>query len=421
MEIPKKKIVILGGGFAGLVTVRRLLAMGLDHLAEITIIDRSTMHVYSPWVYEVCSGFLSRKDTNVERDELIVPASFPFSHFPQLERVRFREGKVERIDAARKIVFLEDGLAVHYDALLISLGTEPNYFGIPGLPENCTPLKWIKDARVIDEKVCRLVKSLVPHERKQIVVAGGGPNGLELAGELMTSVRALEARKEIASGVVKVMLIDRGQILSVFPPILRKLTLRRLKNLGVEVRESVAVTEVTVDRVKIKNEQGDAMEVLSDLCVWSGGIMPASATKDMPFSHEPKGRLIVDETFRVIDADGVFAAGDCSFMRNERGDRMDPQTAEVAIAQAKVAARNIAHYLKGEKLEHFRQRKSWNILISLGGKYAVGRIFGVTVYGYLAHLIRRLVDFRYFALILPPLAALRKWRRGVILYAKNDN
>jgi len=414
-----KRVVILGGGFAGLVAAHVLLKSAVSDQVEITIIDRSAEHVYTPWLYETSSVSFSPRTKNAERKEMLAASAFPFAHLPTYERIRFRKGEVSGVHTEQTSVVLADGLSVKYDILVVALGAEVNYFGIPGLPKFCIPLKTLKDARDIDATLRNLVK--VPSKRARTVnVIGGGPAGVEVAAEIVSALRRLEGDGQIPEGTIKIQLMDREKILGMFDPRVRKAALKRFRKIGVEVLEGTSVLEAKKDHLMVKSESLGDHRLPSDLCIWSGGVKPSEAVRVTPFQKEPRGRIIIDRTFQTPGYPSVFAAGDCAAMLIGKEVKPDPQSAEVAVAQAKVLAGNIVRFINGEKLQAFPVYKRWDVLVALGAKYAAGNVWGFFVRGRVAYTLKLFSDLRYFLLILPPRLAFRKWRKAVILYEKND-
>jgi NADH dehydrogenase len=416
----KEDIVILGGGFVGLVLARRLVRAGVvGKQCEVTVIDKSTSHTYTPWLYEVSSGYVSRNGSRRERCKLYTSASVSFTTIPGYQHVRFRHEAVTRVDTKAKIVFLSDGLTIRYSTLIIALGSQPNFFGIPGFPENCVPLKSAADAMEIERRVRELVGSATTRERKSIAIIGGGPTGVEFTGELMMTIRRLEARGELQAGALTVSLIDRHEPLDNFPPALGRAAVKRLKKLGVQVRQG-SVTEATARALVLKDNHGDAVTLPTDLCVWSGGVMPSTVVKELGLPMDPKGRLIVDATFAVSGAQGVYAAGDCASLFNPRTQEAEPMSAQTSVWQGMWMAANFVRQFSGKPMKPFPFRKRWDTLVTVGGKYGVGYIRGFVVKGPLAFYARRLTDGAYFSWILPAVFAFQKWATGVVLYNKND-
>ncbi|MFA5946997.1 MAG: NAD(P)/FAD-dependent oxidoreductase [Patescibacteria group bacterium] len=417
----KENIVILGGGFVGLTLARRLVKAGVvGKSCEVTVIDKSSSHTYTPWLYEVSSGYLSRNDGRKGRCQLYTSASVPFVGIPGYKDVRFRQEAITGVDFRSRSVFLADGLTVRYSILIIALGTESNYFGIPGLPEHCSPLKSASDAVDIERQVRDLLVDASSANQKNISIIGAGPTGVEFAGEFMMSIRKQIERGELATGAVKVSLIDRKCPLGAFPDSLTRAATKRLEKLGVNVLCNLAVMSVNQKVIELKNAAGDAMVHPCDLAIWSGGVAPVSVIKSLGLPLDPKGRILVDPMFAVKGKKNVYCAGDCASLMNPLSNSVEPMTAQSGVAQAKWIAKNLIAQLTGRSMTAYPFRARWDSLIAVGGTYGVGYVFGLSIKGPLAFYLRRLVDGRYFFSILPWPYALRKWLKGIVLYNKND-
>lgn len=417
----KENVVILGGGFVGLVLARRLVQAGVvGKSCEVTVIDRSSSHVYTPWLYEVSSGYLARNDGRKERCKLYTSASVPFAGIPGYKHVRFRQETVTGVDFKTKTVFLSDGLTVRYSILVVAFGTEPNYFGVPGLQENCVPLKSASDAVEIERRVRDILREASPANKKHIAVIGAGASGVEFTSELMMALRKLEDRGDLVPGSVTLSLIDRRSPLAAFPFALPRLAEKRLKKIGVRVMNGLSVMSATNKALVLKDAAGDTSVHPADVVIWSGGVMPAAVVRKLALPMDPKGRILVDPTFAVRGMTNVYCAGDCASVFNPVSNEIEPMTAQTSVNQGMWIAKNILRKVQGKELKPFPFRKHWDTLIAIGGKYGVGHLFGFGIKGPIAFYIRRIADARYFYWILPLPYALQKWVKGVILYNKND-
>jgi NADH dehydrogenase len=417
----RESIVILGGGFVGLMLARRLVRAGVvGKSCEVTVIDKSPAHVFTPWLYEVSTGYLARAEGRRERCKLYTSATVPFKDIPGYRHVRFRQEAVMRVDFASKTVFLADGLTVRYSTLVIALGTEPNYFGIPGFPEHCVPLKSASNAIEIERRVREVVADASAANKKNISVIGAGASGVEFTGELIMAIRNLESRGELAQGAVTVSLIDRKAPLAAFPASLPRLADKRLKKIGVHVMAGLSVMSATEKALVLKDATGSTMTHPCDLAIWSGGVMPTAVVKSFGLPMDPKGRILVDPTFAVKGVPDVYCAGDCASLMNPVSNEIEPMTAQTSVNQGMWIAKNIRRQLQGKPARPFPFRKQWDTLIAIGGKYGVGHLWGMVIKGPLAFYMRRLADGRYFYWILPFPYAMKKWVKGIVLYNKND-
>lgn len=424
MPAKLSKVVILGGGFAGLVTAKRLIKAGaVDRLCEITIIDAQDAHVYTPWLYEAASCALDG-ETRATKEKMLSMAHLPYATLPGFSQIRFVRSVIQSIDVPLKQVNLERGRKLPFDILVVALGAEPNYFGIPGLPEHAFVLKRFDDARKIHAAVERLFDVATARQPKYILIAGAGPNGMEFVGELAHTLRALERRAKIQHGAVKIALVDPSpELFTVLPPALRVKAVRRFEKLGIDLRPGLRVAEVRHGSVKAFTATGkatDAREFPADMCIWSAGIKMSPLIQSLPFLKDDHGRIVLENTYQVAGHPEIFAAGDCSSLINPHTQKADPQSAQVAHYQAHDLARNILYLLEGRPLRAARLPKRWAFFSALGGHYAAGTLGGLRFSGRIAFWLRRFADLYYFLALLPTVVAIRFWLDGVRLYGKND-
>ncbi len=419
-----QKVVILGGGFAGLVTARHLVKAGVvGQLCEVTVIDVNDAHVYTPWRYEAATGAL-RGETEATKVRMLNTAAFVYSRLPGFKAVRFVCKRIESVDFATKHILVEGQRQIPYDVLVVALGAEPNYYAVPGLPEHALVLKQLADAHRLHDAIVRLFDQVTPHTSKYIVIVGAGPNGLEFVSELANTLRVLERDRRIPANSIKITLIDPSQTLfTILPLDLRQRAIRRLESLGIELRPGLRVSEVGRGFVRAFTTSGksdDMLRLPADLCVWSAGVRAHSLVSSWPFAKDERGRIVLEPTYQVVGQAHVFAGGDCAALLNPHTGKADPQSAQVAHYQAHGLAQNLVRYLQGRSLKTARLPKRWAFLTALGGTTAAGTLGGVNLWGYPAFVLRRLSDLYYFMFLLPPVAAVQVWLKGVRLYHKND-
>ena len=418
------RVVILGGGFAGLVTARHLVKAGVvGRLCEVTIIDAAAAHVYTPWLYEAATGAL-RGETSATKTKMLERCCFYYNQLPGFKNIRFIQQHIQAVDLQAKQVMVEGQRQIPYDVLVVTLGAEPNYFGIPGLPEHALVLKRLEDAEKIHEAVVRLIDKATALHPKYITIAGAGPNGVEFVSELANTLRILERREKLETGALKISLLDPSpELFMILAPSLRTRAIKRLERLGVDLKPGLRVSEVGQGFVKAFTASGknqDVVQLPADLCIWSAGVKVNALVGSLPFLKDDRGRIVLENTYMVASHPGVFAAGDCAALVNPHTKRADPQSAQVAHYQAHDLAKNIVRHLQGRPLKVAHLPKRWAFFSALGGTVAAGTLGGIKFWGYSAFVLRRLSDLYYFYYLLPPFSALRVWLEGVRLYHKND-
>ena len=418
----QKKVVILGGGFAGLVTARHLVQRGaVGKLCEVTVIDAEPGHLYTPWLYEVATANLMDDEAGDETRKMV---ELNFKDVPGFKGVRFLHKKIEGIDEKTKQVKLEGKRSVPYDILVVALGAEPNYFGVPGLPENALVLKRAADGSRLQKSMRRVVEKARQGEKQKVVICGAGPNGAEFVGELAHSVRVLENKRYIEQGSVQITLVDAGkEMFTILPESLRTKAIRRFKNLGIDMRPGLRVSEVGKSSLKAFTESGkteDMVKLSFDVCVWSAGVKVNELVGKLGLPLNDRGRINTDLTFLVQGRENVFAAGDCAAQINPNTGRPDPQSAQVAHYQANYLGENIYLLLKGKPMVPVKLPKIWHFFCALGGESGAGNLWKTKWWGYPAFVLRRLSDLRYMVKLLPWWHGLQWWWRAVWLYRRND-
>ena len=358
MSSPKKRVLILGGGFGGLHLVRHLERHLRRDEADVTLVDRSNYSLFTPLLYQVATGELPPH-------AVAYPLRIPLSH----AGVRFFRTEVEAIDVERKVVRTADG-DLAYDVLVIVLGSVTNDYGIPGVREHALVVKWLEDGRALRHRILSTFETAALHddpaERSRLLsfaIVGAGPVGVELAASMRDLMDhtlrgiypSIDFRREPS-----ITLIDGAdRAIPQMDERLSRIAARRLGQLGVRMLFKTLVSEVTADAVRTR----DGATIPAHTTVWAGGIRtnPVVAAVDLP--HAKDGRVIVDAFFRANGRDDVLAFGDAAAM-DDHG-RPLPQLAQVAVLQAPAAAENIAHLVRGEPLRLYRHKRKGD-LVALG-------------------------------------------------------
>lgn len=334
---PKKRLVIIGGGFGGL----NLAAKVDKKLWAVTIIDRNNYHSFPPLFYQVASSGLE-------------PASisFPFRRELQSRRYHgceFHMGDVKRIDTGSRKVHTQFE-TVEYDALVIAAGTTNNFFGITDLEKHVYTLKSTSEAiRCRNEVLDRLERASLctnPEERARMltfVVVGGGPAGVEIAGALGELKRFVIKREypSIDPDQMHVILVEGTDAL------LRTMgtkssadALRGLRQLMVDVRLGKIMKSYHHGHLTFAD--GTAIE--TDTVIWTAGVTGVPFTLEGTEVKPGHGnRWAVDRYSRVTGLDGVYAIGDIALMSTDRYPKGHPQVAQVALQQGAALAYNLSH------------------------------------------------------------------------------
>ena len=355
-----KRVVIVGGGFAGLNAAKRL---GNVPGVEVTLVDRRNHHLFQPLLYQVATAGLSPAD-------IAAPIRSLLSRY---RNVRVYQGNVKSVDFGNRNV-QTDFATLPYDYLILACGADTNYFGNSQWREFAPSLKSIEDATEIRRRILlsfelaeRTEDRSLQHKYMTFVVVGGGPTGVELAGAIGEMSRYTLARdfRRINSKLTRVFLIEAGpQILSAFPPELADRAVSDLESLGVQVWTSSLVTGIDQDGVDIGDERIRAATV-----IWAAGVRAAKISTFSGLETDRQGRIHVADDLSVPADSNVFIAGDMAHVTDDEGQPL-PGLAPVAKQQGEFLASLIRDELNGKPRKKFRYRDK-GMMATIGRNRAV--------------------------------------------------
>ncbi|MCU1239429.1 MAG: Pyridine nucleotide-disulfide oxidoreductase, FAD/NAD(P)-binding domain protein [Candidatus Acidoferrum typicum] len=383
----KTRIVILGGGFAGVAAAQyldRTAAKKTD--VEVTLVSRENFTLFTPMLHEVAAGDLEP-----------VHISNPLRKL--LRRVTILIGDITTIDLAARRVTISYGVRrlsvdLPFDYLLLALGSETSYFGIPGVAERAHGIKSLGDAVMLRAGVIAMLELASvepdPDRRKRMltfVVAGGGFAGVETVGAINDLAReSLPHYGRIDPREVRVVLIHGGPV--ILPELGEALGLyaqQNLKKRQVEIKLRTKVIAYKDGAVLCD----DGEKVPAETVVWAAGVSPSPMLKEIPWELQ-KGRVVVDPNLEVPQFSGVWAVGDCAAVIDPTSKTPYPPTAQHALREGRRAGKNIYARLKGEKTTPFVY-KAPGQLASIGRRTGVARIFGLKFSGVLGWVLWRTI------------------------------
>jgi NADH dehydrogenase len=386
-----KRVVIVGGGFAGAYAAQALeRTLRKRDDVEILLFCRENYTVFQPMLPEVISGTIGLTD-------VVAPLR------RMLKRTHVHVREIESIDLERKTVSVAAGFKPHahverYDHLVIAPGTVTDFRGLPGLPEHALPFKNLADALELRSRVIRAleeadVESDDPELRRQLltfVVAGGGFSGVEVVAELNDFVRHVaRLYRRIDPREIRVVLVHaQDRILPEMKPKLGAFAQRILRKRGVELMLGYRLHAATGESALLSGPNG-VVSVPTKTLVSTIPASPHPLIDSLGLPKTKNGRLVVDGTLRVSGRDDVWALGDCASVPTRDGTPCPP-TAQHATRQAKLAARNIWASLAGAPLGTF-DFKGLGKMGSLGRRNAVAEIFGISISGFLAWFLWRTI------------------------------
>jgi NADH dehydrogenase len=344
------RIVIIGGGFAGLMAATTLRRHGQT---DISLIDRKTTSDFLPLLPDVAAGRL---------DSALIAAPLP--ELAGRHGFRFVHDTVNRVDRDRHIVHLGNS-ELTYDYLLVAGGMGTNFYGNRQAQEHAFPLYSAQDAR-------RLQAAVRSGIYENYVVAGGGYTGVEIATQLRVALDALNRPS-------RVMIVEKSpSIAKALPPWMRVMVHTNLARLNIECLESCELSAIGPRELSFST----GLTVGDALLVWVAGVRAAGFTDTLGLEHNPQGRLVVTDTLQVDER--IFVAGDAALFRH-KGEPLR-MSIQFALTQGACAATNIARAAAGKALIPYRPLDPGYILPMANG-LSCGLIFGIPLQGRLPTLL----------------------------------
>jgi NADH:ubiquinone reductase (H+-translocating) len=392
-NVEKHKIVIVGGGAAGLELATSLgKKLGKKDLAEITLLDATATHIWKPLLHEVAAGTLD------ESEQVDYLAQGYRNHF------RFRLGKMEGLNRQKKEVYVGATLnaegeliipkrTIRYDTLVMAVGSVSNTFNVKGVNEHCLFLDTTTQAFKFQRQLMETyIKNDASNEGKQvsplsIAIIGAGATGVELSAQLHEVTNVLATYGLKAPNDVRLCIIEAApQLLPALPVKLALATQQQLVALGIDLKLNRRVVEITP--AAIVTQDGDY--ITADLKVWAAGIKAPEWLKGLDGLETNRiNQLVVDSTLKTSD-DAIFAMGDCAACVWKGHDGNVPPRAQAAHQQASTLCRSLINRLNGEALVEFVYH-DYGSLVSLGKYTTVGNLMGnlmgtVSVGGFIARV-----------------------------------
>ena len=396
----KAKIVVLGGGYAGLMTVTKLQSkLGLNE-ADITLVNKHDYHYETTWLHEASAG-------TIEYDA----ARYGIESVLKSEKVNFIKAIAEKVDPENKKVILSTG-EISYDYLVIALGGESETFGIKGLKEHAFSLVSINSSRQVAEHIEKQfaefhMKPVEEQKHITIVVGGAGFTGIEFLGEITRRIPELCEKYKVNREVVKIICVESAPtILPGFDASLIEYAMDFLQKRGVEFRIKQAVKECTADGIVIAVNDHETEFIEANTVLWAAGIKGNSFI-DVSGFNAVRGRIKVTPELTVPEYNDIFVIGDCSIFMNKETNQPYPPTAQIALQEGAVCAKNIVALIRNEPLTKFNPNIV-GAVCSLGNRNAVGVVYNRRIKGIPAAVLKKVIDNKAFLQIGGPSLLLKK-------------
>jgi NADH:ubiquinone reductase (H+-translocating) len=395
----RPKVVIIGGGFAGIAAARVFRRSEVD----IVLIDRTNHHVFQPLLYQVATATLAPSD-------IAVPIRWMLRRF---DNARVVLGEVTEIDTERRTVTINGGEQVEsYDFLIVAAGARHAYFGHDEW-ETCAPgLKSLDDAVEIRRRFLttfELAENTADEAERAalqtIVIVGGGPTGVELAGLMSTIARDVmhDDFRRIDTRQTRILLLEGGsRLLSAFPANLSEEALREVRELNVEVRLDSIVSRIEPGAVYVGDER-----IATHTVFWAAGNAASPLGKMLGAPLDRAGRVQVQPDLSVPGHPELFVVGDLAAITDVEGKGV-PAVAPAANQEGKRAARNILRTLRNQERKPFRYRNKGN-LATIGRHRAIADFGKVEFTGIVAWLLWLFVHIMYLVGFRNRLTVLLQW------------
>ncbi|MGG7176963.1 FAD-dependent oxidoreductase [Clostridium paraputrificum] len=382
----KKNILILGAGYGGVHVAKKLAKKyKKDENVEITLIDKNPFHTLMTELHEVAGGRVHPESVQVELSKIFART-----------KVKVITDLIEKVDTDNKKVKTTNG-NYSYDYLVVGTGSEPAFFGVPGVKENGFTLWSFDDAMRIRKHVQKMFKlaSMERDEAKRkemltFVVAGSGFTGIEMAGELLEWKTRLAKEHNVDENEVKLLVVEAmGTILNMLDRKQADKAENYMTKKGMTILKNSPIVEVTPNKIILKSGE----EVETKTLIWTCGIQANQEASKYGLETARAGRLAANEFMQAKDKKDVFVVGDLNYYEEEEG-KGTPQIVEAAIQTGDTIVKNIVASMEDKELTKFKSNYH-GFMVSIGGRYCVANVAGMKLAGFFAMLMKHLVNLHY--------------------------
>ena len=380
-----KKVVIIGGGYAGIYALRELVKN--KHL-KITLIDKCTFHNLQPEVYDLIANKSNIADVTIDLTTLCMGFNHSYLEYKNLN--------VKKIDSETKKIYTEEQEIVEFDYLVMAAGTRTFFpSSVPGL-NSAHDIKKLNWAMFFKQSFENQLFKKIQNEAKQcdnthIVVVGAGLSGVEIAAEMAYNSKMFFQRGSFSCDNLKISLVSSSDtILPGLTSELINISHKRLKSLGINVITNTKLQKCEDGYAYLSN----GTKIYNSFLIFTGGVEASKITEELDVSKNGRGQIIVNEYMQSDKYDNIFAIGDAAEIRNRKDEIMPPNVTIARISGIN-AGKNILNKIKNKKLIKCDPKLD-GTLIALGGKFAAGNIYGLFhVQGRIAYEIKKYVFDSY--------------------------
>jgi len=404
-------VVVVGGGFAGLAAIKTLSKVKPP--VRVTLLEQHNYHLFQPLLYQLATGLVQPADIAHPVRGIV----------RRYRRTSVRMATVTGVDLDARQVLVADGRQVGYDYLILAAGATTATFGIPGVEEHSFPLKTMPDALRLRAHLLQQFEqadndpSVVDQGALTVVVVGGGPTGVEMAGalhELFKHVLVHDFPDIDISRAQVVLLEATDHLLAPFHPSSRRHALKILAKRGVEVRLGQALERATPDEVRLK----DGTVIRTRTLVWGAGVRANPLADGLGLEQTRGGRILVGDDLSVPGRPEVLVVGDLAGAGDGKGGLL-PQVAQPAIQEAKHAALQIQHTLDGTPRTGFTY-KDRGIMATIGRNAAVTELpNGARFKGVLAWYMWLVLHLAYIVGFRSRIAVMVNWIWSYLTYDRH--
>jgi NADH:quinone reductase (non-electrogenic) len=368
----RPRVVILGGGFAGVGAAQKLK----DAKADVVLVDRHDYHTFQPLLYQLATGLLGETAVGHSLRDLV-------GHHPN---TTVHRADVTAVDLEAREVRFDDLPPLTYDYLVFALGAEVNFFGAEGATEHAFPMYTLPNAVALKNHLLKRWEavdhdpSLIADGALNVVVVGGGPTGVETAGAIAELYRAEFAKDypDVPQDEARVILVEAGpELFSMFKPKLREYAANALADRTVEVRTGAAVASVGPSRVTLKSGE----EINAHTLVWGAGLQGNPIVQSLGLDLERGNRIGVGADLTLPGHPEVYVVGDIAAILDTKTQQVLPQLGSVALQSGEHAGETIAHRIAGKKTKPFAYKDKGTMAAIGRGAACVQMLGGRTMTG----------------------------------------